>query len=227
MISPLMSSTRSSSWRIPVSPMRKYSSAVNSFLATSVFMHPLCPKHTPGANRLTRSAPSGESTSKPTLTDCELLEFRQNNAQEIANSQDSSALLRVRKPCFASTIVEMKFMLLVHHDEESFRKRPETERQRLLQESVQLAHELHASGQYLSAAPLHPSSETACVRVRDGRPIVTDGPFAETREQLGGYFLIDAKDRNEAIRIASRIPGARIGTVEVRCVTEVAGLPGE
>jgi hypothetical protein len=121
----------------------------------------------------------------------------------------------------------MKYMLLVHHDEESFRKRPESERQNMLQESVKLAQQLHATGHYLGAAPLHPSSETACVRVREGKPLVTDGPFAETREQLGGYFLINARDMDEAISIAARIPGARIGTIEVRPVTEVAGLPGE
>jgi hypothetical protein len=119
----------------------------------------------------------------------------------------------------------MKFMLLIHHDEETFRKRPEAERQGMLQESVQLAQQLHASGHYLGAAPLHPSLETTCVRVRDGRSMVTDGPFAETREQVGGYFLINAKDREEAIEIAARIPGARIGTVEVRPVTDVSGLP--
>ena len=121
----------------------------------------------------------------------------------------------------------MKYMLLVHHDEESFRKRPDSERQQMMQESVQLAHGLHATGHYLGAAPLHSSSETTCVRVRDGKPTVTDGPFAETREQLGGYFLVNAKDRDEAISIAARIPGARIGTVEIRPVTEVVGLPGE
>ncbi len=120
----------------------------------------------------------------------------------------------------------MRYLLLVHHNEESFRKRPESERQHMLQESVQLAQLLHVSGQYLGAAPLHSSSETTCVRVRDGKPLVTDGPFAETREQLGGYFLIDAKSLDEAIGIAARIPGARIGTVEIRPVTEVAGLPG-
>jgi hypothetical protein len=121
----------------------------------------------------------------------------------------------------------MKYMLLVHHDEESFRKRPEEQRRALLQESVQLAQNLHASGHYLSAAPLHPSEETACVRVRDGKPLVTDGPFAETREQLGGYFLVNAENLAEAIRIATRIPGARIGAVEVRRVSEVDGLPGQ
>jgi len=121
----------------------------------------------------------------------------------------------------------MKYLLLVHHDEESFRKRPEAERQGMLLESVQLAQKLHANGQYLGAAPLHPTSETTCVRVREGKATVTDGPFAETREQLGGYFLVNAKDLGEAIDIAARIPGARIGTVEIRPVTEVAGLPGE
>lgn len=119
----------------------------------------------------------------------------------------------------------MKYMLLVHHDEEAFGKRSEAERQQLLQESVQLANQLHANGQYLSAAPLHPSSETSCVKVRDGKRFVTDGPFAETREQLGGYFLIDATNLDEATDIAARIPGARIGTVEVRPVTVVEGLP--
>ena len=119
----------------------------------------------------------------------------------------------------------MKYMLLVHHDEESFRRRPEEERNGMIQESVQLAQQLYASGQYLGAAPLHPSGETTCVRVRDGKPLVTDGPFAETREQLGGYFLVEARNLDEAIGIAARIPGARIGTVEIRPVTEIAGLP--
>lgn len=121
----------------------------------------------------------------------------------------------------------MRYMLLVHHDEVSFAQRPEHERHGMLQESVQLANQLHANGQYFSAAPLHPSAETACVQLREGKRLVTDGPFAETREQIGGYFLVEAKDLNEAIDIASRIPGARIGTVEVRRVTEVEGLPAK
>src|SRR5687768_5645511 len=119
----------------------------------------------------------------------------------------------------------MKYMLLVHHDEEAFSKRSESERKGMLQESVELANQLHANGQYLGAAPLHPTAETTCVKVRNGERIVIDGPFAETREQVGGYFLIDAANREEAIDIAARIPGARIGTVEVRPVTEVDGLP--
>ena len=89
-------------------------------------------------------------------------------------------------------------------------------------ESTQLAQEIHSSGQYLGRQPLHPTSMATSVRVRDGKRLVTDGPFAETREQLGGYFLIDAKDLDEAIGIAARIPGARIGTVEVRPVIEMS-----
>ena len=121
----------------------------------------------------------------------------------------------------------MKYMLLVHHDEVTFANRSEAERQQLLQESVQLANELHSQGKYVSAAPLHPTAETTCVKVRERKRFVTDGPFAETREQLGGFFLIDAENLEEAIGIAARIPGARIGTVEVRPVTEVEGLPEE
>jgi hypothetical protein len=116
-------------------------------------------------------------------------------------------------------------MLLVHHDEVTFAQRPEAEREDLIRESVALANELADTGQYVGAAPLHSTSETTCVRVRDGQRVITDGPFAETREQIGGYFLVDAKDINEAVEIAARIPGARIGTVEVRPVTEVEGLP--
>jgi hypothetical protein len=82
-----------------------------------------------------------------------------------------------------------------------------------------------ASARALSASPLHPAATATLVRVRDGKPFVTDGPFVETREQLAGYFLIEAKDPDEAIAIAVRVPGARIGTVEVRPLIEITGLP--
>ena len=114
----------------------------------------------------------------------------------------------------------MKYILLIHHEEAN-----EDERKPLLEESVQLANQLHKKGQYLDAAPLQPTSATISVKVRNGKRQVIDGPFAETREQIGGYFLIDAKDLDEAVDIAGRIPGARIGTVEVRPVREVDGLP--
>jgi hypothetical protein len=116
----------------------------------------------------------------------------------------------------------MKYMLLIYLGEQSM---DETERAHCYVESAQLAQDLHANGQYLAAAPLQLVASATSVRVRDGKPLVTDGPFAETREQLGGYFLIDAKNLDEAIGIAARIPGARVGTVEIRPVLEVAGLP--
>jgi hypothetical protein len=119
----------------------------------------------------------------------------------------------------------MKYLLLVHHDEEAFGQISETRRKQMLKESVQLTHQLHANRQYVSASPLLPASTAMIVRVREGKQLVTDGPFVETREQLAGYFLIHAEDLDEAIGIAGRIPGARIGTVEVRIVEEITGLP--
>ncbi|GJL56193.1 MAG: hypothetical protein NPIRA02_33250 [Nitrospirales bacterium] len=119
----------------------------------------------------------------------------------------------------------MKYLLLVHHDEEAFNELSETTRKEMLEESVELTHQLHANGQYLNASPLHPASTAMIVQVRGGKQFVTDGPFVETREQVAGYFLINAQDLNEAVRIASHVPGARIGTVEVRPVVEITGLP--
>ena len=116
----------------------------------------------------------------------------------------------------------MKYMLLIYLDEQAL---GETEREHCYGESAQLAQELNSRGQYLAANPLHPTSTATSIRVREGKRLVTDGPFAETREQLGGYFLIDAKNLDEAIAIAGRIPMARKGTVEVRPVIEISGLP--
>ena len=119
----------------------------------------------------------------------------------------------------------MKFILLVHHDETAFEKMSDETKKGLLTESIGLCHQLDAKGEYVHASPVHPAATAAIVRVREGKPIVTDGPFIETREQMAGYFLIEAKDRDEAVEIAGRVPGASIGTVEVRPVIEVAGLP--
>jgi hypothetical protein len=116
----------------------------------------------------------------------------------------------------------MKYMLLIYMTDDAMN---DAEREACYRESTQLTHELHANGSYIAANPLHPTSVATSVRVRDGKPIITDGPFAETREHLGGYFLIDAPNLDEAIRIAARIPGARKGTVEVRPVLEIPGLP--
>jgi hypothetical protein len=117
----------------------------------------------------------------------------------------------------------MKYLLLIHHVDDT--QIEEGLRLKLLGQSVQFANELHAKGQYIDAAPLHPSTETVSVTVRDGKRLVTDGPFAETREQIGGYFMVEAKNLEEAVDIAGRLPSATIGTVEVRPVREVEGLP--
>lgn len=116
----------------------------------------------------------------------------------------------------------MKYMLLIYADENAW---TDEERQSCFVESTELTHQLNERGQYIAASPLQSITTATSVRVRDGKPLITDGPFAETREQLGGYFLVEARDLNEAISIASRIPGARKGTVEVRPVLELAGLP--
>jgi hypothetical protein len=116
----------------------------------------------------------------------------------------------------------MKYMLLIYQDENVL---TEAAREACYGESAELARDLHASGNYLAASPLRSVSTATSVRVRDGKRLVTDGPFAETREQLGGYYLVDATDLDEAIDIAGRIPGARFGTVEVRPILEIGGLP--
>jgi hypothetical protein len=116
----------------------------------------------------------------------------------------------------------MQYMLLIYADEQVW---TEPERAKCYAESTELAHELRAKGQYLGALPLQPVATATSLQVREGRRIVKDGPFAETREHLGGFFLIDAKDLDEAIAIASRIPGARKGTVEIRPVVELGNLP--
>ena len=116
----------------------------------------------------------------------------------------------------------MKYMLLVYMDEHAM---SDVEREHCYVESTQLAQDLSASGKYLAASPLHPVATATSVRVRSGKRLVTDGPFAETREQLGGYYLIDARDLDEAMSIAERIPGAKVGTIEIRPVLEIKGLP--
>jgi hypothetical protein len=118
----------------------------------------------------------------------------------------------------------MRYMLLIYGDEQAW---TDGERESCYQESTALAHELRAKGQYLATAPLQPVSTATSVRVRDGRRLVTDGPFAETREQLGGYYLLEANNLDEVIEIAGRIPGARKGTVEIRPVMEISGLPAD
>jgi len=99
------------------------------------------------------------------------------------------------------------------------------EREACFAESAGLARELAEQGVFVSASPLHFVDRATSVQVRGDKRLVTDGPFAETREQLGGYFIVDTKNLDEAVAIAARIPGARWGTVEVRPMVEIAGVP--
>ncbi|MGH9619821.1 MAG: YciI family protein [Bryobacteraceae bacterium] len=116
----------------------------------------------------------------------------------------------------------MKYLLLIYQEERTAPN--EAEREQCYKDSTALAQNLAAKGQFVAAAPLHPTAAATSVRVREGKRLVTDGPFAETREQLGGYFLVDVATLDEALNIAARIPAATSGTVEVRPLRELAGL---
>ncbi|MEO6391579.1 MAG: YciI family protein [Pyrinomonadaceae bacterium] len=117
----------------------------------------------------------------------------------------------------------MKYMLLVYLDEKSL---TEEEYRDCYAKSAALTQELNATGNYLAASPLHPVATATSVQIRGGKRIVTDGPFAETREQLGGYYVIEAADLDEALAIAERVPPVKFGTIEVRPILELSGLPG-
>ena len=116
----------------------------------------------------------------------------------------------------------MQYMLLIYIDEKAL---TQEDRAKCYQESGAYAHVLDGRGKFIATAPLQPTSTATSVRRREDNALVTDGPFAETREQLGGFFLIDAIDLDEAIQIASEIPAGRWGTVEIRPIVEVSGLP--
>jgi hypothetical protein len=118
----------------------------------------------------------------------------------------------------------MKYMLLVYLDENSLNS---IERDACYRESADFARELAARGSYRGAAPLEPTTTATTVRVQRAGRMVTDGPFAETREQLGGYYLIEAPHLDAAIEIAGRVPAAKFGCVEIRPVLEIPGLPDE
>jgi len=116
----------------------------------------------------------------------------------------------------------MQYMLLVYLDENVL---SESERTQCYQDSAAYARSLHASGKYLAAGPLQPTSTATTVRSQGGKRLITDGPFAETREQLGGYFLVEAANLDEAIKIAGEIPAGRKGAVEIRPLMQISGLP--
>jgi hypothetical protein len=120
----------------------------------------------------------------------------------------------------------MKYMLLTYLDEKAWASLSDAEQQQIMAECTPHVEQLVGSGKFLGGAPLHPTSTAATVRLRDGKRLVTDGPFAETREQLGGYTLIDAKDLDDAIGIAAAFLGTRSPSIiEIRPVVELKGLP--
>src|SRR5215467_13385702 len=112
----------------------------------------------------------------------------------------------------------MEYLLLIYHTEKDYASMPEAQKEPMHAEYRKLMQELSTKGNYRGGHQLTPTSSATTVRVRDGKRVLTDGPFAETKEQLGGYFLVDAKDLDEAISIAAKIPGARHGSIEVRSV---------
>ena len=116
----------------------------------------------------------------------------------------------------------MKYMLLIYHDEQSWGAISESERQQIFADYRKLREQLLKSGQFVTGSQLQPISTATSVRVRDGKELVTDGPFADTHEQLGGYFLIEAENLDEATSMAARIPSAKTGTIEVRPLVETA-----
>jgi hypothetical protein len=112
----------------------------------------------------------------------------------------------------------MQYLLLIYHPEATFEKMTEAEKGAVYQEYRRLVEDLTQKGKYLGGHQLKPTNSASTVRVRDGKKLITDGPFAETKEQLGGYFLLEANDLDEALAISARIPGARDGSIEVRPV---------
>jgi len=115
----------------------------------------------------------------------------------------------------------VKYLCLVYHEEKTLDALPRSEWNVLVAESLELREELRRNGHGIAAESLQPVHTATTVRIRNGKVSTTDGPFAETKEQLGGFFFIDAGDQDEAIRIAARIPGGRVGCVEVRPIREL------
>ena len=116
----------------------------------------------------------------------------------------------------------MKYMLLIYHNEQNWNAITEAERQQIYLEYRKLRGELEARGQFVTGSQLQSITTATSVQVRDGKELITDGPFAETHEALGGYFLVEAANLDEATSIAARIPSARTGTIEVRPLAESA-----
>jgi hypothetical protein len=114
----------------------------------------------------------------------------------------------------------MKYMLLIYEDEKAWASLSEAERQRIMAAYRQLSAQFQTGGNYVTGSQLAPTTAATSVRVHQGKRLLTDGPFAETKEQLGGYYVIQAKDLDEALALAAQVPAAVTGTVEVRPLIE-------
>ena len=119
----------------------------------------------------------------------------------------------------------MKYMLLIYDREQDWNNLSEAGQGAIYGQYMKFGQEIKDNGNYIAGAQLHPIAAATSVRLRDDQQLVTDGPFAETHEQLGGYYLIEAKDLDEAITIAERVPPVKYGTIEIRPVLEIPGLP--
>jgi hypothetical protein len=115
----------------------------------------------------------------------------------------------------------MKYLCLMYDDETAWGRMPKPEADAMMGEYGAFTDDIKRSGHYLGGNPLQPTPSATTVRVRKGKISTTDGPFAETKEQLGGYYLIEARDLNDAIQVAARIPSARVGCVEVRPIMDL------
>ncbi|HEX7763935.1 MAG TPA: YciI family protein [Cellvibrio sp.] len=115
----------------------------------------------------------------------------------------------------------MKYLCMVFYDENIINNMTSNEWKSLNSECAACAEGLSSSGKMLGGNALHPSTTATGLRIRDGKPLITDGPFAETKEQLAGFYLLDARDLNEALQLASKIPPARFGTIEIRPIGEL------
>ena len=115
----------------------------------------------------------------------------------------------------------MKYLCLIYSDEAMWPKLPKAETEQMMGEYMAFTEAIQKSGQYLGGNRLQSTQAATTVRIRNGQISTTDGPFAETKEQLGGYYLVEARDLNDAIQVAAKIPGARVGSIEVRPIAEM------
>lgn len=115
----------------------------------------------------------------------------------------------------------MKYLCLIYQDETLRQKKPKAELDKIFAEYVSFTDDIKKNGHFVGGNALQPTQTATTVRVRNGKMSTIDGPFAETKEQLGGFYLVEAKDRNEAVQLAARIPAARYGSIEVRPIMEI------